>query len=484
MNSHTVSLLQGTRRKSRIVGSILCASLILASPPARLAAESYFPFADFRVIDATGKYYVVVQRTGGPRHRGEWGPVELTIAQQKPGSSRVQPGRAKVVRVEGAGDEYQMADADKVAVRPDDTVHGCIGLDNPSSTILVSNTGLGVVLLDRYGHNYTLVAGKDPAVKIVSLKGQLLHSIKLESLFSSEEILRFRPTLSGSRFWLLRAWIDEERQELVIVGRDNEQAEPDPIAVVKLATGVVRRGNAEDIMRAVATKKPDALAAALDVAIRRSLKGVKPQLPGILQNEALPIEARLRAAVFLGSMGDKSGAELLASTTRQVSKQLLQHPDWQDIENERLFDIYYYAVRHLPDLLGERALPILREVARRQGYPTVPTYDAFCRLGAKSVPHLIEMLEDDNDPQGQVFAADVLCRIKPDTEVAVSSLAKALRSPAQSTSGLALRQVAASALGEIGPPAKSALPALSILVHDADEDVRKAAADAIAKINR
>jgi hypothetical protein len=69
----------------------------------RVEAESYTLYPDQRVADSAGDYYVVIQREGGPRHRGYWGPVEMTIARRASGSARVAQARAKVAQPEGLG---------------------------------------------------------------------------------------------------------------------------------------------------------------------------------------------------------------------------------------------------------------------------------------------------------------------------------------------------------------------------------------------
>jgi HEAT repeat protein len=49
---------------------------------------------------------------------------------------------------------------------------------------------------------------------------------------------------------------------------------------------------------------------------------------------------------------------------------------------------------------------------------------------------------------------------------------------------LGIHPTAAAALGEIGPGAKDAIPALTAVLKEKDEAVRTAAADAIKKIER
>lgn len=462
---------------------ILCAVFVLGFVADKLCAESYSPFADRRIVDPMSNFYVVVKRQGGPRHRDSCGPVELKIVQHNPRDLPILPGRARVVEVQGLDTVYEMQAGERVAVREGDVVLGRLKLDDPPSTILISSTGLGLVLLDLYGLNYTLFSRKDPAITVVSLKGKILHQRSLFSLFSEKEIPLFQRSLSNCIFWLRCAWIDEEKQQIVVVGRNSTLKGTDPVAVISFQEGTVRPGGTKEVMRAISTKNPGGLTNALDFAIRWNLKEAKPYLPEILANPGLPLEARLRAAVFLASMGDKRGKELLAAAALSASKQLLQYPDWQDIENERLWDIVDYGFKHLPHLLGDEALPVLREIARPLHYPAI-AHATFCQLDKKSVVFLVEMLQDQNDTEGQVFAASVFSEIKPDTKAAISALTKALHSPATSRSGCPLRWVAALALGNIGSTAKSALPTLSKLANDPDEDVRKAALEAKNKIKQ
>jgi hypothetical protein len=367
-----------------------------------------------------------------------------------------------------------------VDVRKGDVVLGRAKITDPPSTVLVSSTGLGVVLLDQYGLNYALLTRGDPALTVVSLNGQTRFTKKLNDLFDAKAVGEFPCTMSGCPGWLDAAWIDEQRRELVIIGA-NGTNEVNPLAVVRLDTGVARVGSSQDILQAIVTRNPEGLTPALEAAIRSNLREAKPHLKAILRDAAQPLDARLRCAVFLSSLGDTSGKAFMGSSAVTVSRQLLQHPDWQDLENDRLGAIYHYAVKHLPDVLGEDSIPILCEVARLQGYPAT-VYDSFRRMGRKAVPVLIELSNNDKEVRGQVMAAELLAEIKPPTDKAIAALTKSLGSAAKTRSGCALRWVAATSLGEIGPPARSALPALAKLLNDQDEDVREAAGEAIRNI--
>jgi hypothetical protein len=404
----------------------------------------------------------------------------------------VRPAKARIVKgtdVPGWEDRpapgYIMAADLDVVVRKGDAVLGRRAVNNPPGTILISSTGLGVVLLDLYGFNFTVASGKNPALTVLSRNGTPRYSKSLHDLFDGETRVNFPRTGSGT-FWLDHAWIDEQRKEIVIVGRkDGRQGTP-PLAVVGFEKGSVRSGGVQDVLQAISSRNRGALKSALEVAMRMNLKQARRHLPGILSDRALPLDARLRAAVFLSRLGDKSGAKLLVRAARTASHGLLEHPDWEDLEFERYFDLYDYSVKHLPELLGARALPVLSEVARRVDYPVVAA-QAFSRLGRAAVPTLVAMLADETDPNGQLFAAGVLEKIKPPTRRGVAALTRALRSSSRSPRSwldLTLRGVAAEVLGEMGPAAKSALPSLSRLLHDDNEDVRTAAAEAIRKIKR
>lgn len=131
--------------------------------------------------------------------------------------------------------------------------------------------------------------------------------------------------------------------------------------------------------------------------------------------------------------------------------------------------------------------------------------------GARAVPTLIEMLQDD-DPSTRIVAAEQLGQIGPAAQAAVPSLlAQAMRDGSQhanTTAAGALKSIELSAarqvmthfiarlhnpdaqqrrtacavLGSLGPIAKPAVPALLTMAQDADELVRRNALMALASI--
>ncbi len=131
--------------------------------------------------------------------------------------------------------------------------------------------------------------------------------------------------------------------------------------------------------------------------------------------------------------------------------------------------------------------------------------------GARAVPTLIAMLQDD-DPSTRIVAAEQLGQVGPPAQAAIPSLlAQAMRDGSQhanSTAAAALksidltaarqvmthliphlqdqdvqqRRTACAVLGSLGPVAKPAVPALLALEHDPDELVRRNALMALASI--
>ncbi len=100
------------------------------------------------------------------------------------------------------------------------------------------------------------------------------------------------------------------------------------------------------------------------------------------------------------------------------------------------------------------------------------------RLGAdaaEAVPHLLEVLRDDESSSVHNLVTQALGKIGPMAELAVPEIIETLKSD-----NGGLRREAAKALGLIGSPV--AIPALKAAMNDERRDVRKAAAEAIKQI--
>lgn len=441
--------------------------------------DSWETYTNHRLTDSTGTYYVSVKRVGklGERYLHGYGRLELIIAQRKHGGPVVPSIRTKL-------DEHSRFDMNKsneVDPREGDVIHGRVKLENTPGRILVSSTGLGVVLLDQYGMNLSLLNAGEPAVTILSLNGKILHAKKIVELFDEPALGNFYHGWSNIG-WLQDSWIDEEKHEVVVLGLGKTNEDANSIAVINIDTGKVRHGTPQDLLQAITTRNHAGLAAALDSAIRSKTAVSVMELASILKDSALPFNARIRSAVMLCALGDKSGKDLMKSTLLLASNEMLKHPDNQDLENEKNWELYLYIVNHFLDFFAAEDLPMLRQVAKNQEYP-VQTQRPFLGLKDKAVPFLIKMMEDDNDAGGQVLAADVLSQIPPHNEAVINALIKGLQSTKKHRDWYQVRWAAIAGLEKIGHPAKAALPALTRLTEDPEEETREAAKNAIAKIS-
>jgi|GEM_PF-1875141 len=90
------------------------------------------------------------------------------------------------------------------------------------------------------------------------------------------------------------------------------------------------------------------------------------------------------------------------------------------------------------------------------------------RIGGSAVPALLDILKG-SDRDMRVCAAEVLGDIGPAARAAIPALIHAVEHPATDQDAKTLSRHAALALGRIGPEAKSAAPALTALLDKADD---------------
>jgi hypothetical protein len=70
--------------KSKTVPSSLLLGMMALSSVA--VADSYAPFANYRAVDATGRYYVVMKRSDSKSNATTGVPVAFEIVERRPGS--------------------------------------------------------------------------------------------------------------------------------------------------------------------------------------------------------------------------------------------------------------------------------------------------------------------------------------------------------------------------------------------------------------
>jgi hypothetical protein len=228
----------------------------------------------------------------------------------------------------------------------------------------------------------------------------------------------------------------------VIVGAPRESKPTERLyRVVDLDSGRVAKATDAVVVAAIRDSNLGALQQALDLVAETKLAEAKPDLARIMDDQSLDIEVRLRAAVALATLGDDRGAELVCEAAIRENRQ--------------------YAVRSLPAVLGEKSAPVLREIVLRFGEEgRLSAGQPMSGLGEKAMPTLIEMLEDRSHPVGQRFAATCVCTIGAPARQAVPALTKILHGHTDTKDLWSMRNTVSSALGSIGPDARSALPLL------------------------
>src|SRR5207247_2198768 len=107
-------------------------------------------------------------------------------------------------------------------------------------------------------------------VIVYSIKGEVRHRLNRDALFDEKARKEF---YVGDNYvvWLRSAWIDERRDEIVIVGSTrSENPSQLPMITVALASGQVRPIGADVVDRAIAERIHGGISQALELA--RELK--------------------------------------------------------------------------------------------------------------------------------------------------------------------------------------------------------------------
>jgi hypothetical protein len=420
--------------------SFVAVSLALVGP---VHATSFIPYSEQIVADSNGHYYVVVKRKDDS---GDYGPISLTLAERKPGSSPVRSATAREATPRGTF----LAKIDPaIRVRDGDIVHGRIDLNQPPKVILVSSTGKGIVTMDKYGFNgLGSEAGVDDLV-VYSLKGKVLHRKNRDGVFPANARWMFHHG-DGYVGWLRDSWLDDKRGEIVIVG---QLPKDKAVLTVNFESGEVRTATTELIDRAITERDPNGLSQALDLAREFKVGGSKAAWFGILADEKLPLYTRLQSAVLMASVGDQRGEDL-------VKKAALDKP--AKVND----DAQLFAVKSLPEVLGDKAAPVICDYVRRYGKEgTVTPWSAMHEISAQAaVPELRRLLDRKEPVHCQLFALECLGRKGPAAKAAVPDLIRILDGePLIQDLGWtqsSTHDYAARALGRIGPEAKDALPVL------------------------
>jgi hypothetical protein len=132
---------QGIKKTKAVFLSIVA---ILSAVSAHARVDVVGPLPNFRRTDPDGIYYVVVKRDPLAKKKRFSAPFSLEIAKRQDGSAAVTNVRDSLSKTADG-----VVTNPEVGVRRNDILLGRVSLDVALPTILVSSTGLGIVVLDK-----------------------------------------------------------------------------------------------------------------------------------------------------------------------------------------------------------------------------------------------------------------------------------------------------------------------------------------------
>jgi hypothetical protein len=360
--------------------------LALALAPATQPLQSWEPFRDRREVSPSGRHYAVLRASKDPPG------VRFELCRRREGAPPLSPAAADPVAAAGKGG------APDFARDPEDALLATGLLPQPPFQVRVLDREPALVLFEKYG-----ALGQGDALALLGADGKARWSLRLGDLFKSEAVEKF-PRDGADVWWFEAWWVDEERGAVVLCP---VEAAPGEVA---LADGKVRGAEPAAVLaRAAAGPLPERLAA-LEVAARVLPEGVEGTAARLLAAKEEPLAVRIRAAVCLRrKTGGGGDAGLVRASLAPGAPP----------------EARAFAARVAAELLGEAAIPLLREVLRGEADETWrPAMAALAELGEKAVPVLVEMLgEKGQSLDYRGAAAHVLGGLK--AESALPALWKA-----------------------------------------------------------
>lgn len=356
--------------------------LLLVLPPTFALPENgldrWGPFLDRRVVSPSGMRYAVVRKQGRT--------ATFELVRRREGAP---PMTAAIASRRGRGASI---DRDR-----GDTVLGTGVLPQLPMDVRVLEDG-GLVAFEQYAR-----LGYGDVVTWVDPDGKVRTRVRLQDLFDEPTIKGFRHSVS-SIWWYRGWWVDEARQRAVVVAHDGHLRE------VSLSTGRVAIPDPSVVWGVVHAGTQEERELALELCAQLKPKSVLVRTLPLAKDVSEPMGVRLRAALAAQmAHAPDSFVELFLAAARDEKV---------DIATRR------YAVAHLADVMGEKALPVLREMLRgRASKLWAAAQDALVALGEAAVPVLIAMVaETDQSEDYRGAAAHVLRRLE--TKAAAAALSK------------------------------------------------------------
>lgn len=384
--------------------ALLSAWLLMAPcvPP-----DSWMPFCNQRVVSASGRRYVVIRQA----KQG----VTFELCERAAGAPAMLPAQASPIAVK----------QDDVARDPNDrlVVAGTFGQE--PLAVLVPDTLPGFLLFEKYGN-----VGGGKSVAWIDGAGNETVGLKLTEIFGA--VPKAATYTVSSIWWNEGYWIDEAQRSIVVVAAGDELRE------IAIADGAVTTPDGARLAAWCTAGTVAARSLALEVASRRDRAGRKDAVPlamRIFHDEHEPLALRLRAAVLLAAAETPVACEALFAAARGQDQ-----PE----------PVRRYAVRHLPAVLGEQAIVVLRELMRGKAGPLWgDCYQAFVAIGEPAVPTLVAMLgERDETSDYRGGAAHALREIR--SKDAFEALLLASADPSEYVANAAINAAIATGGDRLG----------------------------------
>ncbi|MEK7468808.1 MAG: HEAT repeat domain-containing protein [Planctomycetota bacterium] len=326
-------------------------------------ADRWGAYVENRTVSPNGKHYVVARSP-------EFMKLSFQICRRRDGVAPLLPAENP--------DPIDRDSEDKLLAEGQ--------LDWCPIAIRVLDSEPSAVLFEKHGG-----VGRGNSLALVDEKGQTRWTVQLDDLFTAQEIEKFMRTVS-SIWWSQGWWIDEKRGKVVVV------ATGDALREVDLKDGKVSTPPAKVLLLRVEEGPVADRCLALEVMSRILPEGMTPWVTTVAQDEKQPVAVRLRAAIASKKAGEdpRAGDLFLAAI-----------PKGQPIDERR------YAIGHLGEILGEKAIPHLREAMRGTADGAWGSaQEGLAAFGEHAVPVLIEMMKEVKEtPDYRGGAAHVLAKI-------------------------------------------------------------------------
>ena len=320
-------------------------------------ADSWRLYGTRVSVSPNGRHYVVVD---GSAFTGGCGRRPSTVHLVERRSDR-QPVESRTVYADDlppAGPLGLVEAGDRLvaSVRLEQLPYRCDVLDDGR-----------VVLLDSYGS-----LGYAQLVIVLDRSGAVTHSLSPDAVFPG-----FADRFSGSvssKHWCAASWIEEGREELVLLATDRS------VRVVDVVTGVVSdRDRAEALFSPTGAQSEEDRQRVWELVYEEQTPGGLEAARIAAADESLPLSVRVRAATTVGSADRDAVRELFLRAIEDSDE-----------------DVSRWAWMHLGLVLGAEACPYYRQALARAevGVPAAAGHliDGMAMIGDEAIEPAVEML--------------------------------------------------------------------------------------------